>query len=470
MTPAASSPATPVKSIGMAYALLILAGFVGAHRFYVEKWFSALGYVLVFFATLILLGELTLLIMIGLALVADAILLPRLTRQANERIATNLEKDPDYYRHRADGEIAPWALVEKTGFWDALSAPARIASFILLPMLFTALMLMMDMYELVVFPVIILLATGLVTSLDEIARRHPTMLQLPGVEPALEHVRQMKAYYWEHEPSLRTPFLRVFTRARTEFKPYWKIVGLMMLAILLDLVWSFEENYTPYINFGDAAFIIIFQIVVCGYAVLIFLSQLSALSFHYSLAGKRIRLRFLTVAALAVTGASFGLGIWFSNMPGWVPFLSEVRLEERMKDEEFQHAVVDYSSMFIMYYRPEEPDPEEMPLKPEQKRICNDPISMNSCMHTEWLRELLGGIAPNDENNAFQVFDAKLEQDDQPTAWRGVRYLTVDKAPVVIAAYNESEDILCGNFDKSDEDYSDYCAGIFKTFSKLPVE
>jgi TM2 domain-containing membrane protein YozV len=459
-----------LKSIRIAYLLLVFTGFVGGHRIYLGRWLSGSAYLLFLFAAL-LFWEISLLMAFGLALVVDAFLLPGMTAAANDRISARLEQEPHQVPGAGEQDIAPWAREEKTGFWYAVKGPVRVLSFLLLPMLYTVLMVEMGNYELIVLPVVILMATGLVTSLDEIADRHSSILELPGVETALEHVNQLKTYYRESEPLLRTPFLRVFTRAHTEFKPYWKIVALMVLAVLLDLVFSYSDDYGSYLEIDAAWPIIALHLGINAYAILILLSQLSALSFHYSLSGKRIRLRIMTLLALALTGLTFFLWVTFNDDPGEMSLLSDERLSRRMENEDFREALVDYSSMFIMYYLPEMADSGADGATAPGDRLCDDKQARNLCRPTEWLRELLSGIAPNDESGAFHVFDASHEENGMATLWRGVRYASPYADPprrVVIAAY--SGETLCQNFGFTPEADAGYCREVLERFATLEGE
>lgn len=458
--PNAAPGEAPVKPISTAYLLLVFAGLLGAHRFYLGKWLSGLAYLAVLLAALIADEKLVLLASVA-GLVVDAFLLPRLTAEHNQHVAADFAANPQHYRRDLDATIAPWAREEKTGILDWLKAPGRFFSFIVLPVIYTMLMVQTGNYEFIVFPVIMLLATGLVTSLDEIAHRHPTVFKLPGIEDALDRFREMKQYYWDHEPLLRTPLLRVFTRARTEFAPYWKIVGLIVLAILIDLIFSFEDDYGPHLGLSEAWGVILGHVLINAYAVLILLSQLSALSFHYSLSGKRVRLRIFTLVALAMTGLSFAVYMDLRNDPGEVSMLSEQRVSLRMKDDEFLQRLLETSEMVILYYPSALNDPS-----PSEHSLCRDIRQRNECQPTQRLRELLKGIAPNDETGAFHVFDERYDDGFSETAWRGVRFQTQFERAVV-AAWNG--EIICKDFvELKPDDYQAYCNTVLEYFLNLP--
>jgi hypothetical protein len=458
----------PVKSLKVAYVLLLTTGLVGGHRIYLNHWLSALLYPLILFAALLSL-DWSMVYLLAAALVVDAALLPRLTINTNSRILDRHKRDPHHYQREHDESIAPWARVEATGPLDTIKGLFRVLVFITIPVLYACLMVWMGTAELIVFPVVILLATGLVTSLDQITRRHPSLLELPAVEDALEHVQRMKAFYWENEPPVRTPGIRVFTRATTEFRPYWRIVGLMVLAILVDFAFSYSDDYEPYLTLETAFWTIAMQIIMCAYAVLILLSQLSAVSFHYSLSGKRIRLRFLTLVALALTGLFTWAAMAVKNDPGEVSLLSYLRLSDRLENPEFQADLVDYSSMFIRYYEPPVADMDTSFVKAEESTVCDTFEKRNLCKPTLQLRKVLKGIAPNNESEAFQVFDAWHGAGENRTLWRGVRYNLDDDDDerfVVVAAWSGST--LCQYYKPEPEQGTDQCDAILNGFTHLP--
>lgn len=453
----------PVKSLKVAYALLPTTGWVGGHRIYLGHWLSALLYPLILFAALLSL-EWWIVFILAAALLVDAALLPRLTTNTNNRILDRHERDPQHYHREDDESIAPWARAEATEPLDTIKGLFRVLVFITIPVLYACLMVFLGTAELIVFPVVILLATGLVTSLDQITRRHPSLLELPAVEDALEHVQRMKAFYWENEPPVRTPGIRVFTRATTEFRPYWRIVGLMVLAILVDFAFSYSDDYEPYLTLESASTTIAAQIIFCAYAVLVLLSQLSAVSFHYSLSGKRIRLRFLTLVALALTGLFTWVAMDLENDPGEVSILSDWRLTDRLENPEFQAELANYSSMFIRYYEPPVADMDKSFVKAEESTVCDTFEKRNLCQPTQQLRKVLKGIAPNNESEAFQVFDTWHGAGENRTLWRGVRYNTSDERFVVAAA---SGSTLCQYYKPESEQLIDECSPILNGFASL---
>jgi hypothetical protein len=95
------------------------------------------------------------------------------------------------------------------------------------------------------------------------------------------------------------------------------------------------------------------------------------------------------------------------------------------------------ASMFIHYYPPGSYPPDHSADKSRIGKPCDSAESMNTCLPTESLRELMKGIVPNDENEAFYVFDAdRPNSDGTSSSWRGVRYQSATER-VVIAATDD---------------------------------
>ncbi|MDJ0911007.1 MAG: TM2 domain-containing protein [Woeseiaceae bacterium] len=393
-----NSGGPPVKSIRVAYVLALLAGLFGAHRLYLGRWLSGLAYMAVLTLAMIA-YEKYLVYALGAVLIVDLLFIPRLTVKRNEELAIEFAEHPERFVVSDAEEIAPWATESKGGIRYVLGTPWRIFQFIFFPILFTASVVVTGSYEFVVFPVIILLASGLITSLDVVAARYPALLEVPGFEQALDRVAEMRQYYWENEPKLGTSLWGMIRRARSEYAPFWKIAGIIALAVVIDSVLSFEDDYSPYLSVGDAAIVITTHVVFIVGAVLLILSPLSALSFHYSLSGKRVRLRVLTVAALVGIGVMMWVGVKIERGDDVPAVLSEQRLELRMEYENFARALHDNIGMFLSYY------PLGFSAEAPPGQQCFVEIGDEHCAPTEWLREVIKGVAPNDESEAFRLVD-----------------------------------------------------------------
>jgi hypothetical protein len=142
-----------------------------------------------------------------------------------------------------------------------------------------------------------------------------------------------------------------------------------------------------------------------------------------------------------------------------------LRLSDRLENPEFQADLVDYSSMFIRYYEPPVADMDTPFVKAEESTVCDTFEKRNLCKPTLQLRKVLKGIAPNNESEAFQVFDAWHGAGDQKMLWRGVRYNT-NKRRFVVAV--SSGNTLCQYHKPEPEQLIDECSAILNEFVNLP--
>jgi hypothetical protein len=142
-----------------------------------------------------------------------------------------------------------------------------------------------------------------------------------------------------------------------------------------------------------------------------------------------------------------------------------LRLSDRLENPEFQADLVDYSSMFIRYYEPPVADMDTSFVKAEKSPVCRTKHERNLCLPTQQLRKVLKGIAPNNESEAFQVFDAWHGEGENKTLWRGVRYDT-NKIRFAVAA--SSGNTLCHYYKPEPEQGADQCDAILNGFANLP--
>jgi TM2 domain-containing membrane protein YozV len=84
------------KSLWTAYALWLVMGWLGAHRFYTGKWFTGILYACSF-------GF----FFVGWAL--DFFLVYFMVKAANEKILRRIAETPEVYEIQEDETLAPWA-------------------------------------------------------------------------------------------------------------------------------------------------------------------------------------------------------------------------------------------------------------------------------------------------------------------------------------------------------------------------
>ncbi len=399
----------PTRSVRKAYLWLLTFVF-GAHRFYVGKWLTALMYPTLLLVILYLFGSeaqgddslSTYVFWLYLALLfVDACFIPRWVRQRNEWFAQDFRDHPNRYLIPDSDDIAPWARGQsrKSGRGLRSSALRTYFFFWIIP-LFTGVMAAeLQSLEVLMIPIVVLIAIGLIGTLDRMLEHQPALLEIPGVGPALDRVAEMRSYFWDHEPKVGSSFWGLFSRWK-DYKPYWTLALVVAVTVVIEGVVSFNDN-SDFIKNDEAAYIIGIVALIAGIVVLVNLVPLTTLSFHYSLSGKRTRLRFMTVGAVAATI----LGYQIPSMPsptealdskgrkteatkdyaGKLPsLLSGMRLDERMKDREFRTELIEKMDVFLWYY---------VNLQIDEAELNKD------------FRNLLAGLTPNDEADAFEIIE-----------------------------------------------------------------
>lgn len=388
----------PNRSRLMAYVLLLPGVFFGVHRFYVGKWLTGLLYIPGLFLMLLMadtLPEDVLLEVIGLiyllVLLGDGWFLGSWVVEFNRRIMIEYEMFPERYQIEDAEHIAPWARGRakkvKLGFIASRVRWSRnYIFFFLLPLINGIAASEFESVELLMIPIVILIIIGLIGSLDKTLSRYPTIQEIPGVGQALGRVDAMRKLYWEKEPNVMGAFIGLFMRAGKEYKPYWGIASIVFATVIISGLMSYDVN-SAYIEPYVAAEIVVFTAVFAAIVILVNLVPVTALSFHYSLSGKTTRLGFMTLLAIIATVIGFKADQMLSSEEindgsGAIPtYLSSTRLDERMKNTDFQNELRKKMTFFLSYYT---------------EHTTSDPLGYV-------LSDLLSKLAPNDESTAFGV-------------------------------------------------------------------
>jgi TM2 domain-containing membrane protein YozV len=416
----------PTRSKLIAYLLLIPGLLYGLHRFYVGKWRTGIlipiANVFTGFVAVAVVGEegadevIGLFVYVwGAILVADGWFLRRWVAEFNQKQITEYELHPERFHIEDADHIAPWARgrakKEKLGFFASRIRLLRNYFFFLFLPMFTGFAASQThSVELLMIPIVVLVAIGLIGSLDKTLTRHPTVMEIPGVGQSLERVAAMRALYWNKEPSVFGAFKGLFFRGLKEYKVYWVIASVVMATVIINGILSYEVN-TDHIETLMAVQIVGWTAFISAIAVLINLIPITALSFHYSLSGKTTRLGFMTVVAISATILGY-LGnekrLDGSNLEP--SMLSAARIHERMKDTEYKSLVKAKMTFFLGHYM-------DFPIRQHEAFIdedgnyvdeagkplddANNPI--DEATMGKVFRELVGGIAPDDEKEAFGV-------------------------------------------------------------------
>jgi len=404
----------PIRSTKVAYYWWLTL-FFGAHRFYVGKWLTGLLYpvfLLVFISIEAAFTDEEAVYVVGFyfaLLLVDAFFIPRSVRRRNEWFEEDFRAHPNRYLIPDSEDIAPWARGQKRKSGSGLRRSfLRVYFFFWLVPFFTGVWAaQLQSLEVLIIPIVVLAAIGLIGTLDRMLEHQPVILEIPGVGPALERVAEMRAHFWEHEPKISRSIWGLF-RHWKEYKPYWTLALVVAATVVIEGVIAFEDN-TRFIEWIEAGKIVGSAALIGGFVVLANLVPITTLSFHYSLSGKRTRLRFMTVGALVATMLGFyvpslaSLSESIENGAGRVPsYLSRMRLENRLKDPGFRKELQDKIDVFLWYYINKNMDQEQM---------------------NENFRSLLMGLVPNDESDAFEIIER-------------------DKWAAVVYYHNEAECIL----------------------------
>ena len=379
------------------YWLLTL--FFGAHRFYVGKWLTGSFYaVLAVMVLPALVGgwpELWryFVAFYALLLVVDAALIPGWVKRRNEWFAEDFKARPNHYVIPATSDIAPWArgrskkgkrhlirnyLVMSRNQWIFLGLPFATG--------FVAAQL--HSLELFIIPIVVLAAIGLISTLDRILAHHPAALEIPGVGPAIERVAAMRSYFWENEPRIGGAVWGLF-RHWKDFRPYWTLALVVTATVVIEGVIAWGDN-NEYIGLLDSALIIGVTALLAGVVVLVNLVPITAVSFHYSLSGRRTILRFMTVGAVIATVFGYTISSKieeesFDPAAGRIPsFVSSWRLEKRMENPDFRNDLTEKMDIFLWYFHD----------------LDEDATTVNADF-----RNLLQGLLPNDETDALEFID-----------------------------------------------------------------
>ena len=385
--------------------------FFGAHRFYLGKWLTAILYPLFFLVFIGVIDFLTLdqviftLLFYLALLLVDAFFIPRWVRQRNEWFQQDFKAHPNRYTISDSQDIAPWARgqTRKSNFGLIGSIILVYFFFWFVPYITGVWAAELQSLEVLIIPIVVIAAIGLIGTLDQMLKHQPAILEIPGAGPALERVAAMRAHFWQHEPKISRSIWGLFRHPK-QYKPYWTLTLVVAATVVIEGFIAYENN-TQFIELTEAAMIVGIAALMAGFIVLANLVPITTLSFHYSLSGKRTRLRFMTVGALVATilGYNTSLTSLTSSTPlaeqgesaaGKIPsFLSRKRLENRMKNPVFRTALRSNMDVFLWYYLNEDIDQAQM---------------------NEEFRRLLIGIMPNDESDAFEI----IERDE----WAAVVY------------------------------------------------
>ena len=381
----------PTVSTRIAYYWLLTL-FFGAHRFYVGKWLTGSLYAVLALVVLPVLAggwpnlSLYYLAFYALLLMVDAALIPGWVKRRNEWFAEDFKARPNHYLIPATSDIAPWARGHSKKGKRHIHRNYLV--FWLLPFLTGFFAAQLHSLELFIIPIVVLAAIGLISTLDRILAHHPAALEIPGVGPAIERVAAMRSYFWENEPRIGSAIWGLF-RHWKDFRPYWTLALVVAATVVIEGVIAWGDN-NQYIDPLDAGLITTVTALLAGVVVLVNLVPITAVSFHYSLSGRRTTLRLMTVGAVIATVFGYTISSKieersYDPAAGKIPSLvSSLRLEARMENPDFRNDLTKKMDIFLWYFHD----------------LDEDAATVNADF-----RNLLQGLLPNDEADALEFID-----------------------------------------------------------------
>lgn len=392
----------PKKSYIIAYILWMFGGWFGAHRFYTRRWFTGFLYAVslgIFF--------------IGWTI--DFFLVYFMVRGVNKKMRAEAEEHPEFAMPEEPARLAPWA--GQRDWKTYLEFPMRLVFFLFGPVLFAAVVIIVvDQIELLAIMVLILVATGLMGSVEKTLRRYRALEKIPVLGDAMQSLQQFYDYYYHNKP--RSFFFYLFypvlgflllpfsASARTEFKLYVRILGAIAMILVIETVFSYPNTYPPHLNWEDALLIVVLQLFFMFFASIAFLMPIVTTSFALNLSGRHVSLRFLTIMALLIA-IPFSVFIYQENTAS-TSFISSQILHERIKKENFRKDFAEISHMFLSYYA-------------QQKTTVDAADVVLDADLTQKYRHHIRGVMTGDEVNVFGVIVFADPRTDQKRAWCGVR-------------------------------------------------
>ncbi|BBM84892.1 TM2 domain-containing protein [Candidatus Uabimicrobium amorphum] len=401
-------------SIFKAYVAWLFGGWMGVHRFYLGKWFSG-GLYMISFGLFI----------VGWAI--DFLLIPAMVKSRRAQLAKKWQDEAEWARQVAEAsgediaifedkfELAPWA--GKSSWISYIEFPFRLLFFIFAPAIFTYFALIQGNWELIVLMAVILVATSFIHTVQKMLHFHPEVDKIPVLSEALSSFKKLYAYYMENKPRnflfyvgyfffgfLSMPFSQ---KTRTEFNLYRNMIFGIFILLILETALSYKSVYPPYLAIGDAATLLVAELLLLFFMVISFMMPMVTTSFSLSLSGKQNMLRVLTLVAVGftilITVAIYQTGGFDTDSLG-----DSMNFSSRMQNKDFRRDMGATSEMFLSYYG------RRAPLK----QNAATKVSFHEAMTDMYRRNITGFVAGN-ETVLVKVF--VIERPGKHDAY-GLRY------------------------------------------------
>jgi hypothetical protein len=395
----------PRRNLGLAYFLLVLLGWLGAHRFYVKRPYSGTLYALTF-------GFL----LVGVAL--DLLLLPRYVREVNETLVREAARDPEAFRARE--RIAPWAhahtekwsaqLLIVAGFWlfgtPIFTFFAIVAGFSSGPLYLAAMLILLALFG----------------SPRRLLARYPKIEKTPILEHVLQRLVELEDFYFEHKPRLliyylaypiTMPIAAIFSRpARAEARMFVHGFGLLAGLLAINLASTYSFIFTDAsLSLMDSVLMLLIVFVFAFTGLVIYLVPTTATAFALNLSGRRSQ----TLVFAAIGGAlAVPSGLLASSvMTHSVSLPHELILSSRLSAPAFQCEFEALGRMFLRH------EARGASVEGESRALVGELQVVHDQTRTERFRHVLHGFTTEDETRAFTV--AKIWWSEGPTMFALVR-------------------------------------------------
>jgi TM2 domain-containing membrane protein YozV len=334
------------KSYLVSYLLLIFLGWIGAHRYYLGQWGSALLYTFTFGFLFI-------------GVVVDLFLLPLLVREARqqaEQLSSGIVLEKVSHERPAWAEKKPFFLFRIGSFLS------HLLIFIFFPMLIVFLGFVFELHEISILMLLVLFLTGVlgansksIAGLDQLLAQ-PGLARVPILPEMIAAYRNFYLFYCQHKPRpawfylfypLTAPLVLIFSKtARQEWARFQSFFLIILAIVILETVLNFHERFAPYLTIFQAFELIAIAFIVTLLFIIVFLLPVITSSFYLNLSGQQQSLRLLSIFGLLFAAIVAYNLIQKSD----ISMPAKGRLEAKISVEAFQKDVLKTAEMFIRYH------------------------------------------------------------------------------------------------------------------------
>lgn len=405
---------TNQKSYLKAYLLLFFLGWLGGHRYYLGRWKSGFLY-------MITLG------LFGYGLLADTFLLYFMVKKKNSEVPKTLKTSAipsmkGIFFSAKKEKLAPWARKKTNVFFrlfDLFDDLLRILLFLIGPFLIMLSSLYVDGSLIVgLVLVFILVLVGYINNMNHsltlittVMEKYPQLGGIPFLSDVIGSVRGFYEYYYHNKPKsviyyLFYPFFFIFTLKsnRAEHGLYKNLVLLILVTLLIEAAISSDQTYmSMWVTMGQILLIVIMVLMLA----IMPLIPIVTTAFKFRFSGKQTIIKILATLSLLMM-IFIVVEERDKGTPGTTLF-SELTIEYKMGNPEFQQDFRVASEMFLAYYSQRLPSLE------------SDQNAYEDATLTESYRQQIIGMVTEDESKMFSIV---LFPTSKNQGWIGVHHAT----------------------------------------------